>query len=156
MKSTRKICSGRKKNNGTTARKREKNSKNRIRQSGKKRTTCSEKEMCGTMHGGELHQMNHTVVVEEKSVHREEGSEEQEGYGHQESERTKRQERQEATPPDVGVARIRMSLFLCTQRLRASVLLFEPKYTRENMRVLCDCGRCTVHTLVACAEKRNP
>ena len=42
MKSTRKICSGRKKNNGTTARKREKNSKNRIRQSGKKRTICSE------------------------------------------------------------------------------------------------------------------
>ena len=99
------------KNNGIKARKREKNSKNRIRQSGEKRTTCSEKEMCGTMHGGELHQMNHTVVVEEKSVHREERSEEQEGYGHQESERTERQERQEATPPEVGVARIRMTLF---------------------------------------------
>ena len=67
MKSTRKICSGRKKNNGTTARRSDRNSKNRIRQSGQKRTTCSEKEMCG-----EPHQMNHTVVVEEKSVHREE------------------------------------------------------------------------------------
>ena len=42
---------------------------------------------------------------------------------------------------------------LCTQRLRASVLLLEPRYARDNMRVLCDCGRCTVHTLVACAEK---
>ena len=45
---------------------------------------------------------------------------------------------------------------LCTQRLRASVLILEPKYTRENMRELCDCGRCIVHTPVACAEKRNP
>ena len=34
---------------GTTARKSERNSKNRIRQSGNKRTTWSEKEMCGTM-----------------------------------------------------------------------------------------------------------
>ena len=91
LKSTRKICSGRKKNNGTTARKSDKNSKNRIRRSGKKRTTCSKKEMCGTMHGGEPDRMNHTVMVEEKSVHREEGREEQEGDGHQESERTERQ-----------------------------------------------------------------
>ena len=84
MRNTRKICSGRKKNNGTTARKSDKNSKSRVRQSGRKRTTCSEKEMCGTMHGGEPHRMNHTAMVEEKSVHREEGSEEQEGDGHQE------------------------------------------------------------------------
>ena len=44
-------------------------------------------------------------------------------------------------------------LVLCTQRLRASVLLLEPKYARENMRVLCDCGRCTMCTPVACVEK---
>ena len=48
-------------------------------------------------HCGEPQQMNHTGVVEEKSVHREKGFEEQEEYGHHESERTERQERQEET-----------------------------------------------------------
>ena len=130
MESTRKICSGRKKNNGTTARKNEKNSKNRISQSGKKRTTCSEKEMCG-----EPHQMNHTVVVEEKSVHREEGREEQDGYGHQETERTERQERQEATLPEVGVARIRMSLFCARKGFEHQCSTLSPS-TREK---ICEC-----------------
>ena len=104
MKSTRKICRWQEKTTAPQPGSARGAARIEYRQSGKKQTTCSEKEMCGTMHGGEPHQMIHTVVVEEKSVHREEESEEQEGYGHQESERTERQERQEATPPEVGVA----------------------------------------------------
>ena len=65
---------------------------------------------------------------------------------------------------DGNMARMRMSFFSGTERLRASVLLTKPKNTRQDMRVLRDCGKCTAYIIlppdalleVAVLRKRNP
>ena len=64
---------------------------------------------------------------------------------------------------DGNMARMRMSFF-CTQRLRASMQLLKQKHTRQDMRVLHNCGKCAAYIIlppdalveVAVLRKRNP